>query len=104
MSDKTPEGVVVKRVVVQLGKEELALDINDAVELYNALGRLFNSGIASPAKDGGRRAPWSWKYYENKWDGIGYSYEIRQRGDNGYTVLCSANGNAANGDVNMEIH
>lgn len=98
MPAKNPEtqpAVAVKKVVVQLGKKELIIDIEDAKELQKVLNELFGQVVTEKVVEHHHHSyPYYWNYPAIQWTtGSGNGYKYTQ---NDNTVYCSFGGVSAN--------
>lgn len=93
----TEAPVAIKKVVVQLGKKELVIDIEDAKQLRDALNALFGGpAIKEVVKEEHHYYPYRWSYSGPRWEAPAWQYKYD---DN--IVYCSTSAGA--GDAKLDI-
>jgi hypothetical protein len=96
--DTKEQPVAVKKVVIQLGKKELVLGIEEAKQLQTALNDMFGKVVTEEHHHHHDKWwPYYWDFYKPYWQtsqGNGYKYI-----PNDNTIYCSVNCNTTAQDT-----
>ena len=98
MADTNQDKVDVKKVVIQMGRRELTLDIDEAKELRGVLNSLFGEVVVERRVEEHHHHhdnyPWYWKYNQPFWSSQNSPLRYESKND---IVYCSTVGSAASG-------